>query len=117
VVSQVPIVRYAQQHFRGKTHFFPERNITMSVLTEATVIVEASDTSGTLVQARHAWEYTRRGGFDASPTNNLISNFKKKPAKLAVNPREAPWKEQRSPTAPRHYSAWSIARGSRAMAL
>ena len=60
VVSQVPIVRYAQQHFRGKTHFFPERNITMSALTEATVIVEASDTSGTLVQARHALKQKRK---------------------------------------------------------
>jgi hypothetical protein len=42
----------------------------------------------------HIWEYTRRGGFNASPTNSLISNFKKKPPKLLTNPREAPWKEQ-----------------------
>lgn len=42
----------------------------------------------------HIWEYTRRGGFNASPTNNLISNLKKKPTKLAGNPREAPWKER-----------------------
>ena len=26
--------------------FFPERNITMSALTEATIIVEAGETSG-----------------------------------------------------------------------
>jgi hypothetical protein len=42
----------------------------------------------------HIWEYTRRGGFSASPTNNLISNLKKKPSKLLTNPREVPWKEQ-----------------------
>jgi DNA processing protein len=60
LISQVPIVRYANQHFRGKTHFFPERNVTMSALTEATVIVEASDTSGTLVQARHALKQGRK---------------------------------------------------------
>jgi hypothetical protein len=42
----------------------------------------------------HVWEYTRRGGFNASPTNSLISNFKKKPSKLLTNPREAPWKER-----------------------
>jgi hypothetical protein len=41
----------------------------------------------------HIWEYTRRGGFSASPTNNLISNLKKKPSKTRTNPREAPWKE------------------------
>jgi DNA processing protein len=60
VISQVPIVRYANQHFQGKKHFFPERNVTMSALTEATVIVEASDTSGTLVQARHALKQGRK---------------------------------------------------------
>jgi hypothetical protein len=41
----------------------------------------------------HIWEYTRRGGFSASPTNQLISNLKKKPSKILSNPREAPWKE------------------------
>jgi DNA processing protein len=34
--------------------FFPERNVTMSALTEATIIVEAGETSGTLTQARAA---------------------------------------------------------------
>src|SRR5712675_3208985 len=60
VISQVPIVRYAQQHLRGKAHFFPERNATMSALTEATIIVEAGETSGTLVQARHALKQGRK---------------------------------------------------------
>jgi DNA processing protein len=60
VISQVPIVRYARQHFRGKTHFFPERNATMSALTEATIIVEAGETSGTLIQARHARKQKRQ---------------------------------------------------------
>lgn len=60
VMSQVPIVRYAQQHFRSKKHFFPERNVTMSALTEATIIVEAGETSGTLVQARHALKQKRK---------------------------------------------------------
>jgi len=59
VISQVPIVRYANQHIRTRPHFFPERNATMSALTEATIIVEAGDTSGTLVQARHALKQKR----------------------------------------------------------
>ncbi len=59
VISQVPIVRYARQDFRGKRHFFPERNATMSALTEATIIVEAGETSGTLIQARHALKQKR----------------------------------------------------------
>lgn len=54
VVSQVPFLKYKDQDYRANRAFFPERNITMSALTEATVIVEASDTSGTLYQARAA---------------------------------------------------------------
>ena len=44
---------------RGNRFFFPERNITMSALTEATIIVEAGETSGTLVQAKAALEQGR----------------------------------------------------------
>lgn len=55
LVSQVPVVRYAHQRDpRKNRHFFPERNVTMAALSEATIIVEASDTSGTLTQARAA---------------------------------------------------------------
>jgi DNA processing protein len=60
VISQVPIVRYARQGPKGNRFFFPERNATMSVLTEATVIVEAGNTSGTLIQARHAIQQNRK---------------------------------------------------------
>lgn len=59
VISQVPIVRYSRQTFHGNRFFFPERNVTMSALTEATVIVEAGETSGTLIQARHAIQQGR----------------------------------------------------------
>lgn len=60
LISQVPICRYAAQNFRLNSRFFPERNITMSALTEATVIVEAGDTSGTLIQARAALKQGRK---------------------------------------------------------
>ena len=60
VVSQVPVKRYESQSFRGNRLFFPERNATMSALTEATVIVEASETSGTLIQANAALEQGRK---------------------------------------------------------
>ncbi|EQD55013.1 SMF family protein [mine drainage metagenome] len=53
-MSQIPVYRYSQQTYKGNRLFFPERNITMSALTEATVIVEAGETSGTLTQARAA---------------------------------------------------------------
>ena len=54
VVSQVPVRRYESQDYRRNRLFFPERNVTMSALTEATVIVEAGERSGTLIQARAA---------------------------------------------------------------
>jgi DNA processing protein len=60
VVSQVPFLRYDQQHYKFNSLFFPARNITMSALTKATVIVEAGNTSGTLVQARAALAQNRK---------------------------------------------------------
>jgi DNA processing protein len=60
LVSQVPIWRYATQDYRSNRLFFPERNATMSAVAQATVIVEASDTSGTLAQARAALQQGRK---------------------------------------------------------
>lgn len=60
LISQVPIIRYSRQGVPQNRLFFPERNITMSALTEATVIVEAGETSGTLTQARAALHQKRK---------------------------------------------------------
>jgi DNA processing protein len=60
VISQVPVLRYRKQAPPLNRLFFPERNVTMSALTEATVIVEAGETSGTLTQARAAFHQGRK---------------------------------------------------------
>lgn len=60
VISQVPVKRYETQDYRQNRLFFPERNVTMSALTEATIIVEAGETSGTLIQARAALHQHRK---------------------------------------------------------
>jgi DNA processing protein len=60
VISQVPVRRWERQDYRRNRLFFPERNITMSALTEATIIVEAGETSGTLIQARAALAQGRK---------------------------------------------------------
>jgi DNA processing protein len=60
VVSQVPVKRYEAQDYLRNRSFFPERNVTMSALTEATIIVEAGETSGTLIQARAALKQGRK---------------------------------------------------------
>ena len=54
VISQVPLRRYEAQDWRRNRAFFPARNVTMAALTEATIVVEAGATSGTLIQARAA---------------------------------------------------------------
>jgi DNA processing protein len=60
LISQVPVIRSSTQDWRRNRSFFPQRNITMSALTDATLIVEASDTSGTLMQARAAIQQGRK---------------------------------------------------------
>ena len=60
LISQVPFLRYSKQDYRQNRIFFPERNVTMAALTQATIIVEAGETSGTLVQARAALQQKRK---------------------------------------------------------
>lgn len=60
LISQVPVHRYERQDYRKNRLFFPERNKTMSALTEATIIVEAGETSGTLIQASAALQQGRK---------------------------------------------------------
>lgn len=60
LISQVPVLRYGKQGPQHNRFFFPERNVTMSALTEGTIIVEASETSGTLTQARAAIHQGRK---------------------------------------------------------
>ncbi|MEI8347696.1 MAG: DNA-processing protein DprA [Pseudomonadota bacterium] len=52
LISQVPFYRHAKEPFNEHKYNFPKRNITMAAISEGTVIVEASDTSGSLTQAR-----------------------------------------------------------------
>lgn len=60
LISQVPVLLYASRSWRWNRLFFPERNVTMSALTQATIIVEAGETSGTLIQARAALAQGRK---------------------------------------------------------
>ena len=46
--------------FSARKYYFPRRNATMSALSQATVIVEASERSGTLTQARAAINQGRK---------------------------------------------------------
>ena len=98
LISQVPFYRYSVEPFPSRRNYFPQRNETMSALSEATVIIEASDTSGTLTQARAALQqkrklfilnscfentsikwphtYADRGAIRVRNTNDIISHLK-----------------------------------------
>lgn len=60
LLSHVPIYKYNNQSFNTKKFYFPERNVTMAAISDATVIIEASDTSGTLTQARACLKMNRK---------------------------------------------------------
>ena len=60
LISQVPFFRYEHQSFKTRRFYFPMRNETMAALSEATVIVEASDKSGTHSQARACFQQGRK---------------------------------------------------------
>lgn len=60
LISQVPIIRYLKGNPNSNRFNFPERNKTMSAVSDATIIVEASNTSGTLTQAKAAIKQGRK---------------------------------------------------------
>ncbi len=60
LISQVPFMRYFRESQLWTRTLFPERNVTMSALTQATIIVEAGETSGTLRQANAAFKQNRK---------------------------------------------------------
>jgi len=60
LVSPVPVLAWQKQDAQRSRLFYPERSRTMSALAEATIIVEAGQISGTLVQAQAALQQGRR---------------------------------------------------------
>jgi DNA processing protein len=60
LITHVPLYHYYQIPFNNRRFFFPQRNELMSAISLATVIVEASDNSGTLIQARECLRQNRK---------------------------------------------------------
>ena len=60
VISQVPMILYAKRDHRHNRGFFPERNITMSALTDASIIVAIGQSNGTFIQSKAALDQGRR---------------------------------------------------------
>ncbi len=107
LISQVPFYYYEHQPFQSKRNYFPARNATMSAISEATVIVEASEKSGTLTQAREClrqgrklfilnscfdnrnitWPkmYEEKGAFRVKDLNDILSELGSNDTKLEKN--------------------------------
>ena len=60
IASRGAVISQFWPESEGSRHSFPARNAVMSGLTLGSVIVEASPTSGTRIQARHALEQGRK---------------------------------------------------------
>lgn len=60
LISHVPFYRYHKEKFPSQRRYFPQRNIAMAAITSATVIVEASDKSGTHIQARECLKHGKK---------------------------------------------------------
>ena len=60
LISQVPFYKYAHEPFKQRTYHFPRRNMIMASISNATVIVEASDISGSLIQARECLRQNKK---------------------------------------------------------
>ena len=60
VISQIPMIHYAKKDYRTNRRFFPERNITMSALTDASIIAAIGQSNGTYIQSKAALDQGRR---------------------------------------------------------
>ena len=60
LISQVPFYKYANEPFSHRKFHFPRRNMTMASISDATVIVEASETSGSHTQARECLKQKKK---------------------------------------------------------
>ena len=72
LISQFPIGSNVQKSN------FPQRNRLMAVISDATVVMEASDTSGTLHQAAECSRLERRLFIDKSVTENSLLQWPEK---------------------------------------
>jgi DNA processing protein len=59
VISQVPALIHAAKDWRHNRRFFPERNITMCALTDASIIAAIGNSNGTYIQSKAALDQGR----------------------------------------------------------
>jgi len=78
LISQVPFYAYSQESFRQHSYHFPRRTKTMASLSEATLIIEASETKGSFIQARECLEQNKKLFIMENCFNNSKVNWSQK---------------------------------------
>ena len=103
LISHTPFYRYSRELFAHKRFYFPKRNVTMAAISQVTIIVEASETSGTHSQAEavikqgqgrrlfimdncfhnHRWpeKFVARGAIRIRNIEHLLNELQKTPTK------------------------------------
>ncbi len=54
LISHVPFYKYSKDNYSFRRFYFPQRNKIIASVSDAVVIIEAADNSGTVIQAREA---------------------------------------------------------------
>ena len=94
LISHVPFYRYATEPFEAQKFHFTERNSIMSAISDATIIVEASETSGTRTQARDCLRHGKPLFFLKSCYDSghaWIENAVKEGARILENMDDLSW--------------------------
>lgn len=60
LISQVPFYKFAHENFKLRRFHFFRRNKIMASISKATIVVEASDSSGSLVQAKECLRQNKK---------------------------------------------------------
>lgn len=81
LISHVPFVLHANQPVHANREFFLQRNAIIAALSEALIVVEAGETSGSLVAARHA---LRQGRTLLIPDQCFRDDFAQWPGRLSA---------------------------------
>lgn len=83
LLSHVPFYKYSKQTIQEQRRFFLERNYVMSILSDATIITEAFENSGTFAQAK-ACIYNKRKLFVLNSCYEKNFNWVKQLDKLGA---------------------------------
>jgi DNA processing protein len=87
LISQVSFLQYENEPFQSHRNHFPERNILMAAIADATIIMEAGETSGTRTQAEACLKnnkplFIHQNLLDVQPNMKWVEKLLQKGARI-----------------------------------